>query len=97
MPNKCIVYGCKTAYEACEQKNISTFSFPLASSDKAFLVEHWICFVNRNDWKPSHNSVICEKHFEPKFIIYGKQRNRLDWKLNPIPTIPDLLFTRTKL
>jgi len=87
MPNKCVVYGCKTACEACKEKYVSTFSFPLASSDKSFLLEHWIRFVNRTDWKPSNNSVICEKHFESKFIITGKQRNCLDWKLNPTPTI----------
>ena len=34
--------------------------------------------VNRTYWKRSNNSVICEKHSESKFIITGKQRNRLD-------------------
>ena len=87
MPNKCIVFGCNTAYESCEEKNVSTFSFPSASDDKLDLIEHWKRFVNRDNWAPSQNSVICQKHFEPKFIIYGKQRNRLNWKLNPIPTI----------
>ena len=87
MPNKCAVYGCKTAYETTKDKSISTFSFPLASSDKSFLVDHWVRFVNRSDWKPTKNSVICGKHFESKFILTGKQRNFLDWKLNPIPTL----------
>ena len=50
-------------------------------------LDHWVCFVNRSDWKPIKNSVICEKHFESKYILIGKQRNLLDWKLNPIPTL----------
>ena len=87
MQNKCVVYGCKSTYDACKEKSVSTFHLYLASPDKASLVENWIHFVNRRDWKPTTNSVICERHFDPKFIIPGKQRNRLGWKLNPIPTI----------
>lgn len=30
--------------------------------------------------------MICIKHFESKYVIKGK-RNKLDWKLNPVPTI----------
>ena len=30
--------------------------------------------------------MICIKHFESKYAIKGK-RNKLDWKLNPVPTI----------
>ena len=46
---------------------------------------HWIKFVNRSDWKPTKNSVLCINHFEDKFIHYGK-RNKLKWHLNPIST-----------
>ena len=32
------------------------------------------------------NSVLCIKHFEDKYILKGK-RNKLNWNLQPIPTI----------
>ena len=43
-------------------------------------------FINRRDWIPSSTAVLCEKHFEEKFISGGKKCN-LKWKCNPIPTI----------
>ena len=43
-------------------------------------------FVNRLDWSPTSNSVICANHFDQKFILNGK-RKKLNWKLNPVPTI----------
>ena len=55
-------------------------------SKKDDLLAKWIQFVNRADWKPSSNSVICSKHFDDKFICNG-QRKILNWSLNPIPTI----------
>ena len=42
--------------------------------------------TNRPDWTPSSNSVLCQNHFEDKFIIRRK-RNKLRWDLNPVPTI----------
>ena len=54
--------------------------------NKAELLEQWTHFVNRPDWAPSSNSVLCQNHFEDKFIIRRK-RNKLRWDLNPVPTI----------
>ena len=47
--------------------------------------------MNREDWKPSKNSCICQKHFEPHYYKTGAQgkRYRLVKKLNPVPTIFD--------
>ena len=86
MVNKCVVFGCKTGYETCveaSEEKISTFKFPLEKTD---LLQQWIKFVNRSHWYPSKNSVICVKHFDKKYIVEGK-RNKLNWNLNPVPTI----------
>ena len=37
--------------------------------------------------KPSNNSGICSGHFVSKYLIYGKQRIRLNFELDPVPTI----------
>ena len=49
-------------------------------------MEKWIKFVNRSDWIPTNNSVLCVKHFKEEFISKGK-RNNLKWSLHPVPTI----------
>ena len=85
MVNKCVAYGCKTGYLSTrkDNQNVVSFRFPL---DKLELLEQWTRFVNRRDWKPTSNSVLCANHFEEKYIIRGK-RNKLKWDLNPIPSI----------
>ena len=79
-------------------KKVLTFSFPLGKSD---LIEKCIKFVNRKNWFPTKNSVLCIKHFEDRYILKGK-RNKLNWNLQPILTIhsekiikPSLLPTQT--
>ena len=37
-------------------------------------------------WKTDKDSVLCEDHFEQKYIKTGT-RKTLNWQLNPIPTI----------
>ena len=55
---------------------------------KPHLLFYWERFVNRREWKPTKNSVLCKKHFEKKYIkISEKQRFHLEWKLDPMPTI----------
>ena len=82
MVNKCVVFGCKSGYVS-QQDKVPGFSFPLSTPD---LLEKWIKFVNRVNWKPTKHSIICVKHFEEEFISQGK-RMTLKWKLQPIPTI----------
>lgn len=48
--------------------------------------EKWIKFVNRFDWLPTKNSLLCMKQLEEKFILKEK-RKKLNWDLHPIPTI----------
>ena len=45
----------------------------------------WIRFFNRQDWKPTKHSVVCELHFEEKYIVRGGKFNS-KWSMNPIPT-----------
>jgi len=85
MVNKCVVYGCKSGYSTDKSAiALSTFRFPLSKPD---LLGKWVQFVHRSDWSVSKNSVICVKHFENKYLIHGHKRTKLDWKLNPIPSI----------
>ena len=92
MVNKCAAHGCLSGY-VCKKDvganseelnvNISSFRFPLKKPE---LCAQWERFINRRDWKPSANSVLCELHFEEKYVIRGKKCN-LRWNINPIPTI----------
>ena len=88
MPNKCSAFGCRTNYDSCVSttKKLSTFGFPLEPADrKDLLLPHWLKFVNRSDYHPSTHSVLCELHFDDKYIIRGKKKDTLNWDLNPIP------------
>ena len=82
MVNKCVAFGCNSGY-ASSKENVPSFRFP---TDKSDLMEKWVKFVNRADWIPTKNSVLCCKHFDSQFIKHGK-KNKLQWKLNPVPTI----------
>ena len=86
MVNKCAAFGCPTGLLTEKTKgheNISSFHFPLQNLD---LLEKWRHFVNRQAWKPTKSSVLCENHFEDHYILHGK-RKTLKWCLNPVPTI----------
>ena len=58
------------------KKQIPKFHFPL----KLALI------VNRRDWLPTKDSVLCELHFEEKYLRQGKKCT-LQWSMNPVPTI----------
>ena len=45
----------------------------------------WFRFVNRKDWKQTKRSILCERHFEEKYIARGEKPN-LKRLMNPIPT-----------
>ena len=67
-----------------DNNKISSFHFPTDEKHK----QKWIKFVCRgNDYLPSKNSVICSTHFEDKFFIKREKRIRLNFSLEPIPTI----------
>ena len=87
MVNKCSAPKCTTGYSSkvSLERKIATFHFPL-SEGKEELNKKWIRFTNRANWTPSKHSVLCELHFEDKFLTKGK-RITLNWDLNPVPTI----------
>ena len=90
MVNKCAVYGCESGYTAKKKKKtedgsnkrpvVAAFRFPLKKSE---LLVRWVKFINRSEWNPSEHSVICERHFEEKFINRGDKCN-LKWKMDPV-------------
>ena len=82
MVNKCAAPSCRSGYAKNETKHITKFHFPLKNFE---LNRLWIRFVNRKDWKPTKHSVLCELHFEEKYIVRGGKSN-LKWLMNPIPT-----------
>ena len=93
MVNKCASFDCKAKYEsqkntqrADEDTKLATFHFPNVTK-RPELHRKWVRFVNRSEWKPTSNSVLCEKHFEKHFISRGKEKSTLKWSLNPVPTI----------
>ena len=58
------------------KKQIPKFHFPL----KLALI------VNRRDWLATKHSVLCELHFEEKYLRQGKKCTP-QWSMNPVPTI----------
>ena len=84
MVNKCVIVGCNYGYRKrkCDAENAdlidginikkSSFHFPSAKNSIE-LHQKWIKFVSRkdesgSDWKPSENSVICQDHFDNKYL-----------------------------
>ena len=82
MFNKCAAPSCRCSFAKNKTKHITKFHFPLKNFE---LNRLWIQFVNRKDWKPTKHSVLCELHFEEKYIVRGGKSN-LKWSMNPIPT-----------
>lgn len=90
MVNKCSAPECRTGY-ASVNTQLATFHFPLK---KIELNRQWIRFVNRTDWEPTKNSVLCELHFEDKLKKRGKKCN-LRWAMSPVPTINSAELSKT--
>ena len=80
MVNKCAAPSCRSGYAKNETEHITKFHFPLKNLE---LNRDSIC--QRKDWKPTRHSVLCELHFEEKYIVRGGKSN-LKWSMNPIPT-----------
>ena len=95
MVNKCAAPNCTSGYYSNENKQTAKFHFPLTKDN---LNKEWIRFVNRKDWNPTKHSVLCEHHFEEKFITRG-EKCTLKWALNPAPSIypPELLKSPSSL
>ena len=64
-------------------KSCRRFHFPL---NKPELLTKWTSFVNRNEWKATSRSVLCDKHFAEN-VIKRRKQDTLKWNLSQIPTI----------
>ena len=108
MPNYCVAYGCRNGAKLVKNskkktdENIGSFKFPNVEKKPQLkeLNEKWVKFVNRKDennklWKPDKDSVLCEEHFDQKYIKTGT-RKTLNWQLNPIPTFRSKNATKRK-
>ena len=49
--------------------------------------ERWFEFLNRTNYSPTSNSTICIDHFEGKYIVQHSNKPRLNYTLDPIPSI----------
>ena len=65
MFNKCAVPNCTSGCASNEKKQITKLYFPLKNAD---LKRQWIRFVNRKDWLATKHLVLCELHFEEKYL-----------------------------
>ena len=71
MPSSCCVPGCKSNYSSAD---VSGFRFPKDEQRRA----QWIRAIHREDFIPTHNSVVCAKHFEQRLIIREDRMTRPD-------------------
>ena len=72
MGNKCVVYGCKSGYlsSASAEEKVSSFTFRFEKPD---LLSKWVINLQIDQIGHQQNiQYICTKHFEDKFIFYGK-------------------------
>ena len=81
MVNKCAAPKCTSGYSSNNHKKIASFHFPTDQN----LNQLWIRFVNRLDWIPTKHSVLCELHFEEKYI-YRDKKYTLNWFMKPVPS-----------
>nr|XP_047146465.1 THAP domain-containing protein 2-like [Hydra vulgaris] len=79
MVNKCAASKCTSVYLRNKHKQIASFHFPTNQN----LYQLWVRFVNRSDWTPTKHSVLCELHFEDKYIIKVKNEHNLNEAVAP--------------
>ena len=79
-----VAVGCESGYLSKKSDaKICTFHFPM---NKPELLVQWERSVNRREWKPTENSILCNKHFDEKYIKWFSKKCHLNWKINPVPT-----------
>ncbi|ELU07706.1 hypothetical protein CAPTEDRAFT_205911 [Capitella teleta] len=63
MPHKCSVPGCNGNY--ANGPKVAVFKFPLNDEGLA----RWLNGIKRDNFVPTKNSRVCERHFEPHLIL----------------------------
>ena len=76
MFNECAAPMCASGYASNEKKQIAEFHFPLNNAEWE---KQWIRFVNRNDWITTKHLVLCELHFEEKYLRWGEKCHYSGW------------------
>ena len=71
MPRKCCVPCCTSNYRVF---TTSVFRFPKDEECR----QRWIKAINRKDFIPNNDSVVCANHFEPRLIITEDRMIRPD-------------------
>ena len=79
--NKCAAPKCTSGYASNEKRQISKCHFPLKNAE---LKKQWIRFVNRRDWIVTKHLLLCELHFEEKYLPWGEKCS-LQWSMNLYP------------
>ena len=74
MLDKCCVFNYRLNYDNGPKKTV--FFFPDEKKDYD-LRQPWIRSVNREGWKSSKKSRICQKHLEPHYYKTGAQKKRI--------------------
>ena len=92
IPNKCSVVGCNSGYK--DGPNYPRYKFPQDEQ----LAAGWLRFLNRSaDYVITEKSFICSQHFDNKFLkTTSKNFTRLNYNLNPIPTIHQLSIPQSQ-
>ena len=69
MPNKCCVPGCRSNYDLRRgipvKKSVTCFLFPKDETRRQL----WLKKIRRKDYQVTKRSVVCLRHFHPKFVI----------------------------
>ncbi|XP_033108798.1 threonine--tRNA ligase 1, cytoplasmic-like isoform X2 [Anneissia japonica] len=81
MPS-CALVNCKNRRVRGCGKTFHRFPF-----SKPIVLEQWIVNMNRGDWRPSKNSLLCSDHFEEYCFDRTGQTTRI--RENAVPTIFD--------
>ena len=75
MFNKYAAPNCTSGCASNEKKLIAKFYFPQKNAD---LKRQRIRFVNRRDWLATTHLVLCELHFEEKYLQRGEKTTVVD-------------------
>jgi hypothetical protein len=84
MPHHCCVPGCRGNYLATKEhafEKVSVFHFP---SDPQMRGK-WLRMIPRDNLVVGDQTVVCEKHFMPDFIIRVDTAKRADGSIVTVP------------
>ncbi|XP_050498087.1 uncharacterized protein LOC114332213 isoform X2 [Diabrotica virgifera virgifera] len=73
MPAKCSIPNCTSNYASTYEGYVSVFKYPRDNDVR----QQWLKSIPRKNWEPSHNSVVCVKHFcEDDLLFYDTYKDK---------------------